>query len=136
MAQSDPTDFFKIDALLEPEEIELRDRVRLFVDEVCMHSIVEHFDKGTFPLDLIPQMSELDLFGVHVEGYGCRKISHTTYGLVSQELGRCDNGLRAMFSVQNSLVMYPIYTFGSEEQRQRWLPLLNKGDAIGCFGLS
>jgi glutaryl-CoA dehydrogenase len=129
-------DYFRIEALLTPEEVDFRDRVRRFVDEVCMPIIVEHFDKGTFPLHLVPRMAELGFFGVHVEGYGCRKTSHIAYGLACQELGRCDSGLRAMFSVQNSLVMYPIYAFGSAEQRQNWLPKLRTGQAIGCFGLS
>jgi glutaryl-CoA dehydrogenase len=129
-------DYFRIEALLTPEEVDFRDRVRCFVDEVCMPIIVEHFDKGTFPLHLVPRMAELGFFGVHVEGYGCRKTSHIAYGLACQELGRCDSGLRAMFSVQNSLVMYPIYAFGSAEQRQNWLPKLRSGQAIGCFGLS
>jgi glutaryl-CoA dehydrogenase len=129
-------DYFRIEALLTPEEVDFRDRVRCFVDEVCMPIIVEHFEKGTFPLHLVPRMAELGFFGVHVEGYGCRKTSHIAYGLACQELGRCDSGLRAMFSVQNSLVMYPIYAFGSAEQRQNWLPKLRSGQAIGCFGLS
>jgi glutaryl-CoA dehydrogenase len=129
-------DYFRIEALLTPEEVDFRDRVRRFVDEVCMPIIVEHFEKGTFPLHLVPRMAELGFFGVHVEGYGCRKTSHIAYGLACQELGRCDSGLRAMFSVQNSLVMYPIYAFGSAEQRQNWLPKLRSGQAIGCFGLS
>jgi glutaryl-CoA dehydrogenase len=94
------------------------------------------FRPGDFPLHLIPRMAEMGLFGLHVDGFGCRKASHTVYGLVSQELGRCDSGLRAMFSVQNSLVMFPLYAFGSEDQKARWLPLLAKAEAIGCFGLS
>jgi len=81
-------------------------------------------------------MAEMGLFGLHVDGYGCQKMSHTIYGLICQELGRCDSGLRAMVSVQNSLVMFPIYTFGSEEQKKRWLPKMAHGEAIGCFGLS
>jgi glutaryl-CoA dehydrogenase len=129
-------DFFQIEQLLTPQEIDFRNRVRQFVEESCMPVIVEHFDQGTFPLNLIPQMAELGLFGVHVEGYGCHKVSHTAYGLACQELGRCDSGLRAMVSVQNSLVMYPVYAFGSEEQRRTWLPQLQRGQAIGCFGLS
>jgi glutaryl-CoA dehydrogenase len=136
MVKGRDVDYFRIEALLTPEEVDFRDRVRRFVDEVCMPIIVEHFDKGTFPLHLVPRMAELGFFGVHVEGYGCRKTSHTAYGLACQELGRCDSGLRAMFSVQNSLVMYPIYAFGSAEQRQNWLPKLRSGQAIGCFGLS
>jgi glutaryl-CoA dehydrogenase len=129
-------DFFHIEALLTSEEIDFRNRVRRFVAEKCLPVIVKHFDKGTFPLHLIPQMAELDLFGVHIEGYGCRKVSHTAYGLGCQELGACDSGLRDMFSVQNSLVMHPIYVFGSDEQRRTWLPRLQSGQFIGCFGLS
>jgi glutaryl-CoA dehydrogenase len=87
-------------------------------------------------MDLIPRMAEMGLFGIHVEGYGCAKANHTTYGLVCQELGRCDSGLRAMFSVQNSLVMVPIYAYGSEEQKKKWLPKMARGEVIGCFGLS
>jgi glutaryl-CoA dehydrogenase len=81
-------------------------------------------------------MAEMGLFGIHVEGYGCTKAGHTIYGLICQELGCCDSGLRAMFSVQNSLVMYPIYAFGSEEQRAKWLPRMARGEVVGCFGLS
>jgi glutaryl-CoA dehydrogenase len=136
MPKTEPPDYFEIDKLLTAEEITFRDRVRRFVEEEAMPIIVDHFDKGTFPMDVIPKMAELDLFGVHVEGYGCRKAGHTAYGLACQELGRCDSGLRAMFSVQNSLVMHPIYAFGSEEQRQTWLPKLRSGEVIGCFGLS
>jgi len=136
MAGTEPIDFFQIEGLLTPEVLDLRNRVRRFVDEVCMPVIVEHFDRGTFPMAVIPAMAELGLFGVHLEGYGCQKTSHTAYGLVCQELGRCDSGLRALFSVQNSLVMYPIYVFGSEEQRETWLPPMQRGEALGCFGLS
>lgn len=136
MAAHEFPDLFRIEAFLTAEEIALRDRVRRFVDAECMPLIAEHFDKGLFPMDLIPGMAELGLFGVHVEGYGCRKTNHTLYGLICQELGRCDSGLRAMFSVQNSLVMYPIFSFGTEEQRRTWLPPMRRGEAIGCFGLS
>ncbi len=129
-------DYFRIERLLTDEEKLSRDRVRKFVDEDCMPLIATHFDKGTFPMELIPRMAEMGLFGLHVEGYGCANSSHTTYGLICQELGRCDSGLRAMFSVQNSLAMYPIYAFGSEEQKSRFLPGMAKGEAIGCFGLS
>lgn len=122
MGQGENVDYFLIESLLSEEEISYRNTVRKFVDEECMPVIVEHFDKGTFPMDLIPRMAEMGLFGLHVDGYGCKRASHTIYGLVCQELGRRDSGLRAMFSVQNSLVMYPIYAFGSEEQRQKWLP--------------
>jgi glutaryl-CoA dehydrogenase len=129
-------DYFGIEMLLSEEEKRFRDKVRKFVDEECMPIIAGHFDKGTFPAELIPRMADLGLFGLHVDGYGCVKASPTIYGLVCQELGRCDSGLRAMISVQNSLVMYPIFAFGSEEQKQKWLPDLARGKAVGCFGLS
>jgi glutaryl-CoA dehydrogenase len=87
-------------------------------------------------MKLIPRLAELGLFGVHVAGYGCSEKSHTVYGLICQELSCCDSGLRAMFSVQNSLVMFPIFKFGSEEQRKKWLPEMASGNVIGCFGLS
>jgi glutaryl-CoA dehydrogenase len=136
MAKEEAVDFYHTDALLNAEEKKIRDTVRAFVDKECMPVIAEHFDKGTFPMKLIPKLAGLGLFGIHVDGYGCRQINHTTYGLICQELGRCDSGLRAMFSVQNSLVMFPIYQFGSEQQREKWLPELATGSSIGCFGLS
>jgi len=129
-------DYFQVEGLLNEEEKRFRDKVRRFVDEECMPLIATHFDNGTFPMELIPRMAEMGLFGLHVDGYGCTRSNHTIYGLICQELGRCDSGLRAMFSVQNSLVMYPIYAFGSEEQKSRWLPRMARGQAIGCFGLS
>lgn len=129
-------DFYQIDALLTQEEIAMRDLVRQFVDKDCLPIIAEHFDAGTFPMEVIPRMAAMKLFGVHVNGYGCQPRNHMTYGLICQELGRCDSGLRALFSVQNSLVMYPIYSFGSEDQRGLWLPKMERGDVIGCFGLS
>lgn len=122
--------------LLHEEEKRYRDRVRDFVERECMGLVAECFEKGSFPLQLIPAMADLGLFGVHLDGFGSKKISYTLYGLICQELGRCDSGLRAMFSVQNSLVMDPIYRYGSPNQKQKWLPLLAKGEAIGCFALS
>ncbi len=129
-------DYFQLEGSLSEQEKSLRDKVRKFVDEECMPLIAGHFDGGTFPMELIPRMAEMGLFGIHADGYGCTKASHTIYGLVCQELGRCDSGLRAMFSVQNSLVMYPVYAFGSEQQKARWLPKMGRGEVIGCFGLS
>jgi len=129
-------DYLRVESLLKDAERIFRDKIRKFVDEECMPLIADHFDKGTFPVNLISKMADLGLFGLHIDGYGCKKMSHTIYGLVCQDLGRCDSGLRAMFSVQNSLVMYPIYAFGSEEQKKRWLPKMARGEAMGCFGLS
>jgi glutaryl-CoA dehydrogenase len=129
-------DYFQLEGFLSKEEKDFRDQVRHFVDEECMPMVATHFDRGGFPMEVIPRMAEMGLFGIHVEGYGCAKANHTIYGLICQELGRCDSGLRAMFSVQNSLVMYPIDGFGSEEQKGRWLPKMGRGEVIGCFGLS
>jgi glutaryl-CoA dehydrogenase len=129
-------DFYETAAAFDEDEKQIRDSVRAFVNTECMPIIADCFDRGEFPMDLIPRMSEMGLFGVHVEGYGCKKRSHLAYGLICQELGRCDSGLRAMFSVQNSLVMFPIYEFGSDSQRGTWLPKLANAEAIGCFGLS
>ena len=129
-------DYFQIEGLLTEEERFFRNKVRKFVDEECMPIIADHFDKGTFPMKLLPKMADLGFFGLPVDGYGSKRASHTIYGLICQELGRCDSGLRAMVSVQNSLVMYPIFTFGAEEQKKKWLPKMARGEAIGCFGLS
>lgn len=136
MGTTESMDYYGIESLLSQEERFFRDKVRRFADEECMPVIAEYFDKGTFPMKLIPRMAELGLFGLHVEGYGCKKATHTIYGLICQELGMCDSGLRAMFSVQNSLVMYPLFAFGSEDQKRKWLPKMATGEAIGCFGLS
>ena len=123
-------DFYAVESLLAEEEKEVRDEVRNFVDRKAMPIIANHFDRGVFPMELIPQMAAMGLFGLHVDGYGCRERNHITYGLICQELGKCDSGLRAMFSVQNSLAMYPIYAFGTEEQREKWLPSMARGEAI------
>ena len=136
MGTYDPIDFYQTDLLLTAGEKEIRDTVRRFVNEECLPIIADFFDRGAFPTDLIPRMAQLGLFGVHVDGYGCRQRSHLIYGIVCEELARCDSGLRAMFSVQNSLVMFPVFKFGSDEQREKWLPVMARGEAIGCFGLS
>jgi glutaryl-CoA dehydrogenase len=134
--REEAVDYFQLEGSMSEEEKNFGSRVRKFVDEECMPLIATQFDEGVFPMEVIPRMAEMGLFGIHVEGYGCKKASHTIYGLICQELGRCDSGLRAMFSVQNSLVMYPIYAFGSDEQKRRWLPKMGRGEVIGCFGLS
>jgi glutaryl-CoA dehydrogenase len=136
MEKTTTPDFFGIDDLLTEAEKARRQAVRDFVVDECLPIIAEHFDRGTFPMHLVPRLAELGLFGLHVEGHGCAPGSETVYGLVSQELGRCDSGLRAMFSVQNSLVMHPINAFGTDSQRRRWLPKMARGEVIGCFGLS
>ena len=121
-------DFFGIDALLSAEEKNCRQIVRDFVDQECLPIIAGHFDQGSFPSQLLPRLSALGLFGLHVKGFGCVPRNETTYGLICQELGRADSGLRAMVSVQNSLVMFPIYTFGAEDQQRRWLPGMARGE--------
>jgi len=130
-------DFYRIDDLLTDEERIVRDTVRRFVDERVMPIIDQHFEDATFPKELIPEMAEIGLFGGNLpEEYGCANMNNVAYGLVMQELERGDSGLRSFVSVQGSLVMYPILAFGSEEQKRKWLPLLAKGEKIGCFGLT
>jgi glutaryl-CoA dehydrogenase len=129
-------DYYGIDEWLTEEERGWRDRARNFVEEKALPVIAEYFDRGEFPMKLVPGMAQLGLFGLHFEGYGCRKTSDTIFGLICRELGRCDSGLRAMFSVQNSLAMFPIYSYGSEDQKSKWLSPMARGEVIGCFGLS
>jgi glutaryl-CoA dehydrogenase len=129
-------DYYVLDDLLEPEEKLARDTVREFVDEQIMPGIGMHFRNGTFPTDLIPRMGELGLLGASLHGYGCAGMNAVAYGLILQELERGDSGIRSFASVQGSLVMYPIYTFGNEEQKKRYLPKMARGEIIGCFGLT
>jgi glutaryl-CoA dehydrogenase len=130
-------DFFNLDSLLSEEERAVRDTVRAWVDEHLMPVIGECYTEGRFPRELVPGMAELGLFGANLpEEYGCAGLNNVAYGLIMQELERGDSGIRSFASVQGALVMYPIYAFGSEEQRKRWLPLLAAGQEIGCFGLT
>ena len=129
-------DFLDFDSLLSDEEKLARKSVRQFVDEQVLPIIVQHDREGTFPIELVPEMASLGLFGANLKGYGCAEMSNVEYGLVTQELERGDSGLRSFASVQSGLVMYPIHAFGSEEQKERWLPALQQGKAIGCFGLT
>src|SRR3954463_6533992 len=130
-------DFYRIDDLLSDEERMVRDTVRRFVDERVIPIIDKHFEEATFPVELIPQMAELGLLGGNLpEEFGCANMNNLAYGLVMQELERGDSGLRSFASVQGSLVMYPVLTFGSEAQKKKWLPLLGAGKAIGCFALT
>jgi glutaryl-CoA dehydrogenase len=129
-------DFLDFDSLLSDEEKLARKSVRQFVDERVLPIIVQHDREGTFPMQLVPEMAQLGLFGANLKGYGCAEMSSVEYGLVTQELERGDSGLRSFASVQSALVMYPIYAFGSDAQKQRWLPALQQGQAIGCFGLT
>lgn len=129
-------DFYQLDDLLTEEERMVRDTVRDFVEEKYLPIVTEHFREGTFPQEVIPQLGELGLLGPSIEGYECAGLNSIAYGLICQELERGDSGLRSFASVQSSLVMFPIYAFGSEEQKQKWLPQLAKGHKIGCFGLT
>lgn len=129
-------DFVEMDALLTEEERMVRDTVREFVNAEVLPVITRHFRDGTFPMELVPKMAEMGLLGANLHGYGCAGLGQVAYGLIMQELERGDSGLRSFVSVQGSLVMYPILTFGSEDQKERWLPRLARGQAIGCFGLT
>jgi glutaryl-CoA dehydrogenase len=130
-------DFYDIDGLLSEEERAVRDTVRQWVDDNVMPVIADAYIEGTFPRQLVPGMAQLGLFGANLpEEYGCAGLNNVAYGLIMQELERGDSGVRSFASVQGALVMYPIYTFGSEQQKQRWLPQMASGKVIGCFGLT
>jgi glutaryl-CoA dehydrogenase len=130
-------DFFNIESALTEEERAVRDSVRQFVDERVLPIIGQCYVEGRFPRELIPEMAELGVLGANLpEEYGCAGLNNVAYGLIMQELERGDSGIRSFASVQGALVMYPIYAFGSEEQKRHWLPRLAKGEAIGCFGLT
>jgi len=136
MAKLNPTDLFDVRSLLSEEEQMIQDSVARFVDERALPLMAEAFDKAQFPKELIPEMAELGLLGSTIDGYGCAGLNAVSYGLICQELERGDAGLRSFASVQSSLCMYPIYAYGSEEQKQRWLPDMAAGEVIGCFGLT
>jgi alkylation response protein AidB-like acyl-CoA dehydrogenase len=129
-------DYYQMDNLLSEEQRQIRRTVRSWVDENVAGIIADCYEEARFPDELLPEMGELGLFGANLEGYGCAGVDNVSYGLMMQELERGDSGLRSMGSVQGALVMYPIYTFGSEAQRQRYLPRLASGELIGCFGLT
>jgi glutaryl-CoA dehydrogenase len=129
-------DFLELDRSLTEEELLVRRTARDFVESNVVPIIEECFREGRFPRDLVPLMGELGFYGANLEGYGCAGMSNVEYGLVLQELERGDSGLRSFVSVQSALVMYPIFTFGSEEQKNKWLPALATGEKLGCFGLT
>ncbi|MFI5206446.1 MAG: acyl-CoA dehydrogenase family protein [Gemmatimonadales bacterium] len=136
-ARFDGVDYYNMDGLLSEEERAVRDTVRQWVDDRLAPVINECYLEGRFPVQLIPEMAELGFLGANLpEEYGCAGLNNVAYGLIMQELERGDSGVRSFASVQGGLVMYPIYTFGSEEQRKHWLPKLAKGEVIGCFGLT
>lgn len=129
-------DLFRLDDLLTPENREVRDRIRLWVQTRFAPEINRCWNKGTFPLELIPEIAALGVFGGHIQGYDCAGWDALTYGLVLEELERGDSGLRTMASVQGALAMNSIYLFGSEEQKKLWLPPMARGEKLGCFGLT
>ncbi len=132
-----PLDFYDLDDLFSEEERMVRDSVRAWVSERFLPVIMEHFENGTFPMDLVPELAELGVFGPTTpEEYGGAGLNSVAYGIICQELERGDSGLRSFVSVQGSLVMWPILAYGSEEQKRRWLPAMAAGKKIGCFGLT
>ena len=130
-------DFYRIEDSLASEERIARDTVREFVDKEFLPVVVKHVRQdGSFPMELVPKLAELGLFGANLHGYGCAGMNNVAYGLVMQELERGDSGLRSFASVQGGLCMYPIYSYGTDAQKERWLPAMAEGRAIGCFGLT
>jgi glutaryl-CoA dehydrogenase len=129
-------DFIELDRLLSEDEKVVRASVRQWVEEKVKPIIEKNAQAGTFPLDLIPELAQMGYLGASLKGYGCAGMSNVEYGLVMQELERGDSGLRSFVSVQSALVMYPIYAYGSEQQKNKWLPKLQRAETIGCFGLT
>jgi len=136
MKKLNSMDLFDIRSQLSEEEVMVQDTVARFVDESVLPIIGECFEDGRFPSELVPQLAELGMLGSSIDGYGCAGLNSVSYGLICQELERGDSGLRSFASVQSSLVMYPIHAFGSEAQKERWLPPMARGEVIGCFGLT
>jgi glutaryl-CoA dehydrogenase len=129
-------DYVDLEGDLTEEERMVRDTAREFVEEKVKPDVGEHFIEGTFPTEIIPEMGDLGFYAPNLEGYGLPGLSETAYGILMQELEAADSGLRSMASVQGALVMYPIHAFGSDAQKEEWLPALGEGEAVGCFGLT
>src|SRR6202040_2005206 len=129
-------DFIDFDRLLDDDERLVRDTSRKFIEDNLIPIIEECNRAGRFPRELVKPMAELGFFGANLHGYGCAGMSNVEYGLVTQEVERGDSGIRSFVSVQSAPVMYPIYTFGSDEQKNEWLPAMAKGEKLGCFGLT
>jgi glutaryl-CoA dehydrogenase len=136
LTELDPRDFLALDALLDDEERAIRDTVRQFVRDRILPDVGDWFERGVLPRELIPEIARLGLFGMHLDGYGLPGASSVAYGLTCMELEAGDSGVRSLVSVQGSLAMFAIWKWGSEEQKQRWLPAMHAGEAIGCFGLT
>ncbi|MBA2533648.1 MAG: acyl-CoA dehydrogenase family protein, partial [Rubrobacter sp.] len=130
------SDFLDIDAQLSAEEIGVRERVRSFVQQSIKPNIEQWYAEAVFPREIVPEFAEMGLLGMHLSGYGCAGRSAVEYGLACMELEAGDSGLRTFVSVQGSLAMSAVYKFGSEEQKEEWLPRMARGEAIGCFGLT
>jgi glutaryl-CoA dehydrogenase len=135
-AELDPLDYLALDALLDEEERAIRDTIRQFVRDRVLPDVGDWFERGVFPRELFPELAKLGLFGMHLDGYGLPGASAVAYGIVCQELEAGDAGVRSAVSVQGSLAMYAIWRWGSEDQKERWLPAMHAGDVIGCFGLT
>ena len=133
---SETVDFYRIDDLLTEEERLVRSTVSRFVDDRFLPIVADHYERASFPMEIVPELARLGVFGMHLQGYGAAGMSNVMYGLACQELERGDSGLRSFVSVQGSLCMFPIHRYGSEEQKQRWLPFMARGEVIGCFGLT
>jgi len=133
---AETVDFYRIDDLLTEEERLVRSTVSRLVDERFLPVVADHYERASFPMEIVPELAKLGVFGMHLQGYGAAGMSNVMYGLACQELERGDSGLRSFVSVQGSLCMFPIHRYGSEEQKQRWLPFMARGEVIGCFGLT
>jgi len=136
MSQYQSPDFLSIDSQLSEEERMIRQSIREFVDQEVLPTIADHFEAGTFPKNLIKPLADLGTLGSTIQGYDCAGVNYTSYGLIMQELERGDSGIRSFVSVQGALCMFPIYAFGTEEQKKKYLPQMAKGEWIGCFGLT
>src|SRR4051794_7993358 len=136
MARFPGVDYLLIDSQFNEQELLVRQTARQFVEDRFAPLVRDCFRESRFPSELIAEMGRLGFYGANLEGYGCAGMSNVEYGLIMQELERGDSGLRSFVSVQGALVMYPIHTFGSDEQKQRWLPKLQSGEVVGCFGLT
>jgi len=136
MARFSGVDYLLIDSLFSEQELLVRQTARQFIEDRVIPIVRDCYRDGRFPIELIPEIGALGFLGANLEGYGCAGLSNVEYGLIMQEIERGDSGLRSFVSVQGALVMYPIYTYGSAEQKDRWLPKMQSGQAIGCFGLT